>query len=98
MAGGHGGARPGAGRKRNSQKYQAQIAAMNDRIADRLSDRIAALELLAEGGYEQISEVWEPAGLVMVTKEVITKEGTVNVKQAAFPELPPAQLVCIRMR
>jgi hypothetical protein len=91
-----GGSRPGAGRPRKAQKYAHPIAAMEDQIVDRLPDRVAALELLADGGYEQISETWEPAGLIMVAKEVITSEGTVTVKQAAFPELPPEQLVCVR--
>lgn len=97
MANGHGGARPGAGRPRNAEKYAAEIQAFNDLVAQRLADRYAALELLADGGYEQITEVFEPAGLVQVTREVITDDGrTVNVKELAFPELPPEQLVCVR--
>lgn len=96
MANGHGGARPGAGRPRNNEKYVEQIAALSDRIADGLPDRVAALELLAEGGYEQVQEVWEPAGLIQISKILETKEGTVRVTEAAFPHLPPDQLVCVR--
>ncbi len=96
MANGHGGARPGAGRKRTSDKYAAQVGALHDRIAEGLLDRVAALELLAEGGYEQITEVWEPAGLITIQKVVETKDGTIRGTELAYPELPPEQLVCIR--
>ena len=96
MAGGHGGARAGAGRKRKSDKYAAQIAATNDRIAAGLLDRVAALELLAEGGYKQITEIWEPAGLITIQKVVETKDGTIRGTELAFPELPPDELVCTR--
>lgn len=96
MSNGHGGARAGAGRKPNNAKYASQIAAMNDRLADALPSRVDALELLADGGFEEIQETWEPAGLIFVTKQVVTKDGTVSMKELAFPELPPEQLVCIR--
>jgi len=92
-----GGSRPGAGRKRKAQKYAHPIAAMEDQIVDRLPDRIAALELLADGGYEQISETWEPAGLIQITKELLTEDGrSLNVRELAFPHLDPTQLVCVR--
>lgn len=92
----HGGARAGAGRKPNNDKYASQIAAMNDRLADGIPTRLDALELLADGGYEQIQEVWEPAGLIFVTKQVVTKDGTASMKELAFPELTPEQLVCVK--
>lgn len=96
MANGHGGARPGAGRKRNSDKYAAQIGALNDRIADGLADRLDALEMLAEGLYEQITEVYEPAGLITIQKTIETKDGAIRSTELAYPELPPEQLVCVR--
>ena len=96
MANGHGGARPGAGRKAKAEKYADQIAQTEDRIADRLGDRVAALELLADGGYEQVQEFWEPAGPIQISKMLETKEGTIRVTELAFPELPPDKLVCIR--
>lgn len=96
MSGGHGGARSGAGRKRNSEKYAEQIAALHDRIASRLPDRTAALELLADGGYEQIQEFYEPAGLIQINKLVETKEGTIRVTELAFPHLDPKEMVCVR--
>lgn len=88
MANGHGGARPGAGRPRNSEKYAAEIQAFNDLVAAKLAERYAALELLADGGYEQVDEEWKPAGLIFV--------GSGEWATLAFPQLPPEQLVCIR--
>lgn len=97
MANGHGGARAGAGRKPNREKYAEQLTAMQDRLADGIPDRLDVLELLADGGYEQIVEVYEPAGLVQITKELIAEDGrSMNVKELAFPELPPEQLVCVK--
>jgi hypothetical protein len=96
MSNGHGGARAGAGRKPNNTKYASQIEAMKDRLAERLGTRIDMLELLADGGFEQIQEVWEPAGLIEITKQVVTNDGTVNVRELAFPHLDPEQLVCVK--
>lgn len=88
MANGHGGRRTGAGRPRKAVKYERQIAAAEDRIADTLAERLDALELLAAGGFEQISETWEPAGLIFV--------GSGEFQSLAFPQLPPDQLVCVK--
>lgn len=96
MANGHGGRRPGAGRKRNSEKYAAQIAAFTDQVAADLGDRYRALQLLADGGFEQVTETWEPAGLITINKVIETKEGAIRVTELAFPELEPTELVCIR--
>jgi len=86
-----------AGRPRRADRYAAQIAALEDRIADHLPQLFDNMELLAGGGYEQIQETWEPAGLVQITKELITEDGrSVNVRELAFAHLPPEQLVCIR--
>jgi hypothetical protein len=91
-----GGARVGAGRPRKTDKYAGQIAALEDQIADGLLDNAANMRLLANGGFEQITEVYEPAGLIEVTKQVLTDEGTVNTRELAFPHLDPEQLVCVR--
>lgn len=93
---GHGGARAGAGRKPKAQTYQAEITTLERGIADRLPQLLANMQLLADGGFEQVTETWEPAGLLFVIKYVETKEGTIRVSEPAFPELPPDQLVCIR--
>jgi len=77
-----------AGRPRKAEKYAAPIAAFEDRAADSLPERYEALTLLAEGGFEQIEEIWEPAGLIYV--------GSGESRSLAFPNLPPEQLVCVR--
>jgi hypothetical protein len=46
---GYGGARPGAGRKRKSEKYSQPIAAAEDRIADRLPALVDHMMELAAG-------------------------------------------------
>lgn len=51
MANGWGGARAGAGRKRKSEKYAAEIEAAEKKVKDRLPDLIDNLFLLAQGGY-----------------------------------------------
>jgi hypothetical protein len=93
-----GGARPGAGRKSNAAKYTEQIARFTDRAANDLDKRYDAIDFLATGGFEEIEEVWKPAGLIQITKEVITKDGTLNVKELAFPHLDPEQLVCVERK
>src|SRR5262245_37492327 len=90
MANGHGGARAGAGRPRKAEKYASQIAQAEDRIADRLSERVEKLEYLANGGYEQIEEEYLPAGLIFV--------GSGEWATLAFPDLPPEQLVCVKRK
>lgn len=92
----HGGARPGAGRKPHREKYEREIASFHDQAAAGIDARYAALQLLADGGFEQVSETWEPAGLIYVSKQVETKEGTIKVSELAFPELDPTELVCVR--
>lgn len=49
MANGHGGARTGAGRKPNNEKYASQIGAAYQRIADHLPQLIENLITLADG-------------------------------------------------
>lgn len=95
----NGGARSGSGRKRNNEKYAAPVATFHDQAASDIDARYRALAFLADGGYEEIEEVYEPAGLIMVNKEVITEDGrSVNVKEPAFPHLDPEQLVCVQRK
>lgn len=93
---GWGGARPGSGRKRISERYASQVESFYDLAAPTLPDRYAALDRLARGGFEQVVETWEPAGLVTVQKTLETSEGATRVTELAFPHLPPEQLVCVR--
>jgi hypothetical protein len=96
MANGWGGARANAGRKKKADRFASEIAQAERRVADRLPQLIDNLMLLADGGWEQVTETLEPAGLIQITKEVITSDGTVSVRELAFPELPPEQLVVVR--
>lgn len=98
MANGHGGARPGSGRKRISERYSEQVASFHDRAAADLDERYAALQLLADGGFEEVEEVWEPAGLVTVQRTLETADGVIRVSELAFPHLPPEQLVCVQRK
>jgi hypothetical protein len=91
-----GGARPGAGRKKNADKYAAAIERFTDKAAKGLTARYTALDRLAKGGFEQVTETWEPAGLIYVSKQIETSQGAIRVSELAFPELPPEQLVCVR--
>lgn len=91
-----GGARPGAGRKPKREQFGPQIESAERRCVNRLPKNLASLEMLADGGYEQVTETWEPAGLIYVTKQVETKDGTVRVSELAFPEIDPTELVCVR--
>lgn len=84
----NGGARPGAGRKPNIQKYTVHVTSFHDQAAADVDDRYAALKLLADGGFEEITETWEPAGLIFV--------GSGEWATLAFPHLPPDHLVCIK--
>jgi hypothetical protein len=49
MANGHGGRRPGAGRKPKAERFASKIAAAEKRIADRLPDLVDRLFELADG-------------------------------------------------
>lgn len=94
----HGGARAGSGRKRISEKYAAQVESFHDLAARDLGDRYAALQFLADGGFEEVEEVWEPAGLVTIQKTLETADGVIRVSELAFPHLPPEQLVCVQRK
>lgn len=101
MADGHGGARPGAGRPKNSDKFASQITEANETIADGLVGFVRNLRTLADGGFEQVSETYEPAGTVLIdTTEIVTgSQGAKKVlrgKAKAFPDLEPDELVLVK--
>jgi hypothetical protein len=105
MANGHGGVRQGAGRKAKAEAYAGAITAAERRIADRLPRLLDNLEYLADGGYEEVAQTFEPAGLVFVEAPVRDRKGVILLdamgrplmaRQRAFPDLPPEQLVCVR--
>lgn len=88
----HGGARSGAGRKRKIEKYQSAIEKAELRIAQKLPDILDNLEVLADGGQQIITEKYQPAGLVTLTKQ----DGEGNAYQVpAFPDLDPLEQVLV---
>jgi hypothetical protein len=107
MAGttGHsGGARPGAGRKPNSRLQQLNDSQQQaaDHLEQTLEQRLAAIEQLARGGAQSITERWEPAGTIFIdsTRDVLDSQGnptgkTAPCKTLAFPNLPADQLVLV---
>jgi hypothetical protein len=97
MANGHGGARPGAGRRPRSEKFPEVFERLDERLADGVPDRMDALEYLAAGGFEQIEEIYEPAGLIYREDVTTGDDGKLQrTRVLAFPDLKPDALVCIR--
>ncbi len=90
MAGEHGGARDGAGRKAKAEKFAGQIASAEQRIADRLPQLIDNMLEIADGGYERVEEEWQPAGLVTV--------GSGEYESKVFPDKPDHELVLVKRK
>lgn len=85
------------GRPKRSEKYAEQIGSLEDQIAASLPARYAALDLLAAGGFEEISETWEPAGLVYRDDVIAGDDGKAQrIRVLAFPDKPADELVCVR--
>jgi hypothetical protein len=89
-----GGSRAGAGRKAKSEKFVRPIDAAEKQIADRLvrKDKLPGLVdnllFLADGHYTEVTETWEPAGMLTTGAGLAT--------MPAFPDLPPEQLVLVK--
>ena len=89
-----GGRRAGAGRKRTGDTYASKINAVEKQIADRLVRKgvlpglIDNLLFLADGGYTEVVETWEPAGMLTTGAGLGT--------MPAFPDLPVEQLVLVK--
>ena len=104
MAEGHGGARPGAGRKATAEQFESEIAAAKKRCADTLPHRLETLIELAQGGYIKRTRKMEPAALVLVEEVQRDTNGSLiydelerplKIKVRAFPEAAPGEMVCI---
>jgi hypothetical protein len=94
-----GGARPGSGPKRKSDRYAEEITGFNDLIAEELPHIPERLIALANGGVEVVSEKWQPACTVMIESQEIGDEGKVRkTKVQAFPDLPPEEMVLVERR
>lgn len=107
MANGHGGARPGAGRKAKAEKFESQIARADQLAADNLVLNIETLQELATFDREVVHEVWEPAGTVLIDdvlrdslgKPILDDKGKpTRIKRQAFPDKPADEPVLIQRR
>jgi len=111
MANGHGGARPGAGRKPTRQRFPRQVSAAEKAIAAALAEVTAALIHRATVGQpagERVEERYEAAGAVLVddvardpeTGDVLTdaRGNPVRIKRGAFPDKDPGELVLVERR
>lgn len=86
-----------AGRPRKVDQYAAEIASLDDRVAGSLDARYEALDELARGGFEQITETWEPAGMLYRDDYTAGEDGkTIRTRVLAFPDKQPDELVCVR--
>lgn len=90
MGNGHGGARPGAGRPRKTEKYVAQIAATEDRIADALPQFVKNQIGLANGGWWEEEVDLAPAGTVT--------RGGGEWMELVYPDKPADELVVVKKR
>jgi hypothetical protein len=87
---GTGGARPGAGRKPNKEKYSGPITRAEKQIVAELPELVKIQIKLAKGGFEVVEERWEPAGTVMA--------GSGKFAMVAFPNKPADELVCVERK
>ena len=76
MAGSRGGAREGAGRKPNAEKYAEQKTSFTGLCAEYLLNAFGNLKQIAEG-MERIEQKWVPAGTV-TRKEVLRMTVTID--------------------
>lgn len=85
------------GRPKKVDQYAAEITALDDQIAGSLDARYVALDQLAQGGFEQITETWEPAGMLYRDDYTAGEDGkTIRTRVLAFPDKKPDELVCVR--
>ena len=107
MANGHGGARPGSGRKPRAERFASEIELAERRCADRLPQVLDNLELIADGESPKIEERWEAAGSVMIEVQakgpagelLFTPSGRPSmVKALAFPGRGPEELVLVERK
>jgi hypothetical protein len=99
VANGHGGARPGAGRKPRALRFERPIAAAEKKIADHLPQLVDAELALALQGGERIEERYAAAATVTIEDVIEPPEGRpIRVKRPAYPDLPPDELVLVERK
>jgi hypothetical protein len=88
VANGHGGKRPGAGRKATRVRFPAQAEAVETAIAEQLAAVVAAEIKVALGGYERVTTTYAPAGTITT--------GSGEFLSLVFPDKPADELVPIK--
>ena len=76
------------GRPKKADKFAAPISRAERQIADKLPQLIENMLLLANGGYEVVSEEWAPAGSLYV--------GTGRAVEKMYPGKPDDEIVLVK--
>lgn len=95
--------------KRKVDLYAAQKQAANNAAAEQLVHYVHNLQVLADGGMEQVDEEWVPAGLILIDAQdeddgllaaagVNTRHMRRPKKVLAFPDLPADQMVLVKRK
>lgn len=107
MPNGHGGARPGAGRKTTQERFGQKVETTESKIASRLARTVENLTKLADGENVIVEEEWVPAGLVFVDSVLKYSNGQpmvgptggpLKTKVLAFPDKKPDELVLVKRK
>lgn len=102
-----GGARDGAGRMRNADRFEAEVQSFTALAAKGLGQCFDNLCTLADGGWERVEEKFEPAG--GITIKVVAKDADgkiltnsrgspILVDGRLYPDAPDDQLVLVERK
>lgn len=78
------------GRPSKATKHASEIAAAEQQIVDKLPKVVDALLRLGLGGFKQVDEEWQPAGLVTT--------GSGEFEMPLFGDKPPHELVLVKRK
>lgn len=103
MAGGHGGSRPGSGRKSKRVRFPKESQSVDEKLAAQLDKSVRNLIKLANGGYMRKTRVMKMAGTITKPAfEVVTgpRGGKTVIRKEvpALPDLAYETLVCVEER
>jgi hypothetical protein len=101
---GKGGKRAGAGRPKNSTKHKTSATTLTEMCAEFAPKAVANLTKLANGGFERVELVYEPAA--NLTIKVLARDasgepirgprgGLAMVEERLYPDLGPDALVLV---
>lgn len=103
----HGGARAGAGRKANAEKYAGPIAEFTDLCAGHAAQAFENLRRIADGDAARVESKWAPAGTLTrkdVARDVhgralTDRNGKLTVIEVLlYPDLPADELVMVERK